>query len=137
MKENIRSVVFHFRDPNGRMAKCLLAIYGEVGKAVVVATELDDNPGMSITNAAEQLAMQVCQTFNLTPALTLWFERYAGRDEVDMISFRFDNFRLYSPIWRRLGGEASHILEPIFGDLDDAPVAEEIFSSHYWKSAHE
>lgn len=46
---------FDFTDNLGRRAQTSLAICGKV----VIATELNDNPGASITNAAEQLWAQV------------------------------------------------------------------------------
>ena len=44
-------------------ARCRLRING----SVVVATELPDNPGQSITNAAPVLAIQVCKYYEISP----------------------------------------------------------------------
>jgi hypothetical protein len=51
---------FSFRGPSGNLAIADLAVVTRDGSMpVVVATERDDNPGISITNGAEQLAAQV------------------------------------------------------------------------------
>jgi hypothetical protein len=51
---------FQFRGPTGTLAIADLSIVTCDGSVpVVVATERDDNPGISITNGAEQLAAQV------------------------------------------------------------------------------
>jgi len=39
-----------------------------------MVTELADNPGTSITNRVEALAMQVYHEFELWPALARWIE---------------------------------------------------------------
>ena len=48
-------MIFHYTDFNGNLAICDIEIYGNV----VIATELDNNTGASITNVAELVAMQV------------------------------------------------------------------------------
>ena len=51
---------FAFRGPNGVDGRCYLQIYEAVGAIpVVIATESAENPGMSVTSAAEELATQV------------------------------------------------------------------------------
>jgi hypothetical protein len=46
------------------------------GRTVVIATERPDNPGTSVTNAAEELASQVCQRFDIDPDKLVWIESY-------------------------------------------------------------
>ena len=51
---------FTFRGPNGIDSRCYLQIYEAIGAIpVVIATETAENPGMSVTGAAEELATQV------------------------------------------------------------------------------
>ena len=51
---------FAFRGPNGLDGRCYLQIYEAVGAIpVVIATESAENPGMSVTGAAEELATRV------------------------------------------------------------------------------
>jgi len=51
------------------------------GRVVVIATELADNPGTSITNAAEILATEVCRRFRIPPERLVWIEHYAYSPE--------------------------------------------------------
>ena len=46
------------------------------GRTVVIATEVEDNPGTSVTNAAEELACQVCVEFSIDPSQLVWIEHY-------------------------------------------------------------
>jgi hypothetical protein len=46
------------------------------GRVVVIATELEDNPGMSITNAAEYVATQICRSLDIDPHKLVWIEHY-------------------------------------------------------------
>jgi hypothetical protein len=55
-----RHEAFAFRGASGNPAIAALAIVTRDGSVpVVVATERDDNPGVSVTNGAEQLAAHV------------------------------------------------------------------------------
>lgn len=54
---------------------------------VVIATELEDNLGMSITNAVEWVASQVCRAFNIEPSRLVWFEHYSREDTHDIVIF--------------------------------------------------
>ena len=61
-------------------ACCRVRINGKT----VVATELPDNPGMSLTNAASFVAMQVCQFYEIPLDELIWIEHYPtqlGREE--------------------------------------------------------
>lgn len=56
---------------------CRLRIYQtEDMEAVVIFTELPDNPGMSVTNAAEILANSVSVDFEIYDDITTWIEHY-------------------------------------------------------------
>lgn len=52
---------YKMRGPDSSGTKCKLEIYESEnsGPSVVVVTEIDSNPGMAITNCAEELAAQV------------------------------------------------------------------------------
>src|SRR6185503_8773416 len=61
-------------------ARCRLRFFeAPTGDVVVVATELPDNPGMSITNAAEELAGTVCRDYGIDPERLVWVEHYPER----------------------------------------------------------
>jgi len=59
----------------------------------VICTELDDNPGTSVTNAVEIIASRVASSLALDPAKLVWIEHYPpGRlhgktDDWDLVSF--------------------------------------------------
>jgi hypothetical protein len=46
------------------------------GRIVVAAIEIAGNPGLSITNAVEELCFQVCQRFNIPAERLIWLEHY-------------------------------------------------------------
>ena len=50
-----------------------------------------ENPGMSVTNASEDIATQIVRAFNLDPTRICWIEHYPqetwrahGREEIPM-----------------------------------------------------
>ena len=91
-----------------------------------MATELPDNPGTSITNRVEALAIQVYQEFELWPAFTHWIEHYPPDGPYDEtfaeVRFTPDPQKgLTLPKWRALTREA---VERLIGEpLPDAPRA--------------
>src|SRR5687767_704206 len=92
--------IFEFEGLNKRTAKCRIRIFThlttaarqrplyddevqETAMVVVIATELDDNPGASITNAAEECAAQVCHRCRIHPSRLIWVEHYDDRHHAD------------------------------------------------------
>jgi hypothetical protein len=68
---------YRFRGFHGCDAWCALEILKvKDGRTVVIATEVENNPGTSVTNAAEQLACQVCVEFSIDPSQLVWIEHY-------------------------------------------------------------
>ena len=68
---------YHFRGFHGCDACCALEILkGKDGRTVVIATEVKDSPGTSITNACEHLAYWVCVEFSIDPSQLVWVEHY-------------------------------------------------------------
>jgi hypothetical protein len=109
----------HSRRP-GFIARCQLRIWqDEQGNSLVILSELPDNPGMSVTNAADQLATGVVADFNLDPQRTRWVEHYpkaTGIGETfDTITFTWSHKRVFydgpihdvasAPEWRRISRE--------------------------------
>lgn len=72
----------------------------------MIATELPDNPGMSLTNAAASVAMQVCQYYEISLKQLVWIEHYpeeTGHEETfDLVHFSFNNSLLNVEKWQRL-----------------------------------
>jgi hypothetical protein len=86
-----------YRGPRGQFSRCHVQVYEGPGGTlpVVIAPELDDNPGTSITHAAEQVASLVWRA--LLPHARegfRWIEHYPARqggyprkEDVDEVTF--------------------------------------------------
>lgn len=109
-------------------AKCLVRIWDTGTISVVVLTELPDNPGMSVTNACEDVASRVVQDFGINPQRTRFIEHYPeekmtyhGQEHVrketfDEIFLTWDrNNRASVPKWKPLVKEE---VERLVGDLE-------------------
>lgn len=86
-------------------ARCRVRVYGNV----VIASELIDNPGMSITNAAASIAMQVAQYYEIPLQDLVWVEHYpsqANHEETfDLVHFKVGDGLLFLNRWQRLATE--------------------------------
>ena len=75
---------------------------------MVMATELPDNTGTSITHMAEPLATEVCRQYNISPHKLIWIEHYPrrrwGNESFDRVYFDFDwdGGRFVKADWHRL-----------------------------------
>lgn len=100
---------------NSITAHCGLRLFtAPTGDSVVIATELPDNPGMRLTNAAEEVAGAVCQDFGLDPERLVWIEHYPERlagdnyghqsepATFDAVTFTWDGQQFSNPQWRPL-----------------------------------
>jgi hypothetical protein len=69
---------FDYRDPSyGNDSSCWLRVYRLPDDiAVVIATELAENKGPSVTNTAEAWARAAVEEYDLDPAKTHFFENY-------------------------------------------------------------
>lgn len=68
---------FEFTGLHGRPAACgIERIDLPDGRVVIITTELPENPGVSITDFAKQLAGIVCQRFSIDPKKLVWIEHY-------------------------------------------------------------
>jgi hypothetical protein len=108
---------FEFKGFHGCRSCCALNIEQiEDGRTVVICSELEDNPGTSITNAVEMIASQAVNQLELDPAKLVWIEHYppekvhGNTEDWDLVTFGaifHDGIRTVfdDPIWRRLGRE--------------------------------
>ena len=110
--------------------RCRIRIYMpedlEYDAPVVICTELLDNPGMSITNAAERLAAEVISAHRL-PVPLVWIEHYedgARGTPEDPASYDLVLFSSYEveDLGRYMGEERKRIGEPSWKALDRASV---------------
>src|SRR5437660_656662 len=86
---------FEYRGFHGRRGFCSLEIFPLLdGRTAVIATELKDNPGTSITNVAEHLASYVCDQLLIDPDKLMWIVHYGygsttgGDRTFDLVTFR-------------------------------------------------
>jgi hypothetical protein len=69
-------VDFHGLYAFDRRSVCELRVFDAAGNRVVIATEVEDNPGMSVVNAIEALARDVERDFGEVP--TTWISHFPG-----------------------------------------------------------
>lgn len=83
---------FHYKvKANSYLAICRVRINSNA----VVATELPDNTGMSITNASVEVALLVCHFYEIPLSELVWIEHYptsSGIDEeFDLVEFQIEH----------------------------------------------
>ncbi|MDO1449550.1 hypothetical protein Q0590_24955 [Rhodocytophaga aerolata] len=72
----IREMHYSFIGLANADSECLLDIfYFDSGAALVIATEIAENPGTTIVNAAEILANEICEKFDIDPMKLVFVER--------------------------------------------------------------
>jgi hypothetical protein len=104
--------VYSFKGLGNFPSKCRIRIFKSKKEhfkdaVVVVATELKENPGTSVTNFAEQLATLVAARHRIDLYKLVWVEHYRPneRDEsFDRVTFnlRPDGKTLYEAKWNEL-----------------------------------
>lgn len=86
-------------------AKCRV----RVNHTTVIATEIRDNPGMSITNVVQEVAVQVSAYYEIPLSELVWIEHYpeepSHEESFDRVQFSFERGRLTNPQWRRITRE--------------------------------
>lgn len=65
--------VFHYRPAGLREGHCRVQLFSTQRGAVVILTELPDNPGQTVINAAETIATALAQHYQLDPQQTVWW----------------------------------------------------------------
>ncbi|HCY64115.1 MAG TPA: hypothetical protein DHV59_15095 [Oxalobacteraceae bacterium] len=82
--------LFAFKSGNGSDGICLIERIDLPDERIVVACmSVVGNPGISITNAVEDICFQVCERFEIPPDRLVWLEHYEDFDdeEWDMVTF--------------------------------------------------
>ena len=86
-------------------SKCDIEVYGNV----VVATELEDNPGTSITNFAAELATMICKEYRIPMCKLIWIEHYPERENFpesySIVNFEYMDGELCFPEWKYISKE--------------------------------
>ena len=109
--------IFEFKDKMGRTGECGLLINKHEVHYIIVCTELNNNSGPSVTNAAEEIATQVCKKRDLFPNRIVWVERYeANPGEASIVTFKWDqkSNEFCSPVWRNLTLEEAEELDLVY-----------------------
>ena len=94
-------------------ARCRIRVSGHT----VIVTELPDNLGMSLTNAAQAAALQVCQYHEIPVEHLIWIEHYPEgpnhEETFDWVHFSFSDGLLQVERWQRLSLNEA---EQLFGE---------------------
>lgn len=103
---------FEFRGPTGGAAWCDLTVYRAPDEsAVVVCAESPDNPGISVTNFAGELATVIWYAEG-QPAAFSWIEHYPAEarptygESFDLVTFRLAGDQLIEGQWQHLSRAA-------------------------------
>lgn len=106
---------YDYRGYHGCKSRCHLRIFQtephECKPYIVIATELDNNPGTSITNMAEYLAWEVWKFLERPIQGMAWYEHYRDRaiigrkpqftESFDIVTFeKGPDGRFSHPAWR-------------------------------------
>lgn len=109
---------YYYKGFYSKEADCFCDI--DIQDNVVIATELNGNPGTSITNAAEFLATSICHEFGIPLDRLIWIETYEAHSpqaydlttfDIVPFSFPYAHYESYPegikialahPKWRRL-----------------------------------
>ncbi len=91
---------------------CRLRVYESWAGTILLASELADNPGPSITNSAEALATALAERYRLDAGHAVFIEHYdqasyrglPREPTYDAVSFTWAGGRATAPRWKRLGG---------------------------------
>jgi len=87
-------------------SKCKVEIWELKGKCFIMFTELDNNPGISVTNSANYLVHEIYGMYlNKTYAKEdcLFAEKYEGRKNIDIILPDWSTNKYCNHEWRHLG----------------------------------
>ena len=110
-------MLYEYPSNFGGNAKCDLEIIRSPGPiALVICTELEDNPGTSVTNAAARIATRLCQEDRtIDPEGLIWVEHYPERsagpgrplpESWDVVRFTARDGRTFRrPSWRHSTAE--------------------------------
>ena len=120
MAETIYNDTFEYqphRNIRRTPSVCHLQVARRGDDSLIIATELADNPGMSITNSSERLASLVVQQFGLNPAHMTFIEHYNEEsyygqslrrdpDHYSEVSYTWEGNEAKHPQWKPLSFEA-------------------------------
>lgn len=89
---------YDYQGYHGCKSHCDIEIKGHV----VIATQVPDNKGTSITNLAEVLATQIAQRYRINPQQLIWIEHYQQYGTYDLVKFTWNGQQFTSPDWTKI-----------------------------------
>ena len=107
MSQDAEDFIHHYEGYHGFPSQCRIRIFKPRPRTIVViATELPDNPGTTVTNVCEELANQFYH-FLGGPEGFLWIEHYPHVDSrfdesFDIVEFNVQDDTLHTPNWQRI-----------------------------------
>lgn len=101
---------FAFKASNGSDGVCLIErIDLPDGRIVIACIETAGNPGLSISNATEELCFQICERFELPIDKLVWLQHYDYVEDQhwDMVTFSNTppNYPFLNPKWTEMTPE--------------------------------
>lgn len=113
--------ILQFKGYHGGDSECGLKVWGfknsyqdpKPSRYVVLMTQLPDNPGLSVTNGVEIIAMEVMNAYlrQVDPKTITWIEHYPPRgnsvstrieETFDLVRLRFDGRQFRNDGWTHL-----------------------------------
>lgn len=81
-------LLFAYKSPNRFDGVCRIErIVLRDKRTVIICEQVSENPGMSITNAVEEIAFQVCGWYEIDPEQLVWIEHYPRETGYLRVSF--------------------------------------------------
>jgi hypothetical protein len=102
---------FNYIDMNGCLSHCGMEVIWDAGCLLVVVSELDGNPGASVTNSIELIANQLCDSDERFSPLNpdkLFFVEHVLPDSItseerwDLVTLTYKLQKFRSPKWAPL-----------------------------------
>ncbi len=99
----ITDTIFDYKGFWNCNSKCRIRIYNGFGKTIVIASEIYENDGTSITNVCEHLIKKVGEHFGFNLQETLWIEHYPPdglieEDTYSMVSIDIQGTACWTPV---------------------------------------
>ena len=125
-RQRVEDFLYDFEGYHGYPSQCRIQIFSVTARSVVVvASELPDNPGTSITNRAEWIANQLYERLD-QPEDFIWIEHYpedayGGNPDPEhtesfaIVEFDVENGKLTRPDW-------THVTKPQVEQLIHRPL---------------
>ena len=110
MKETVKPLEDAILKHKG--TSCRVELWGHPEQALVIATEIPENTGKSITSAVAELATEVVRAFRLDWLGLTWISHYPTRSVVHP-----ETFYLVKMIWTGIG-----FTEPLAHDISPDEV---------------